>query len=235
MSEAIRVLIADDHPIVRQGLATFLDVQPDLTVVAQARDGDEALALIAGHDPDVVLLDLNMPGASGAKVLARLAEREHPAKVIVLTSVTEAARVGEAVAAGAAGFLYKDIDPDSLAQAIRSVADGQVIFAREAVAAMTARPTAAADSLTGRERQVLALVAVGRSNREIARQLSVAEKTVKTHLSSLFRKLGVADRTQAALYAVAHGLADDASGRLESRRSGKHPCLVHKRTVWEAR
>lgn len=222
MTEPIRVLVADDHPIVRQGLKTFLDIQPDLTVVAEARDGDEALALIAAHEPDVVLLDLKMPGSDGAKVLSRLAELKHPAKVIVLTSVTEASRVGEAVAAGAAGFLYKDIDPESLAQAIRSVADGQVIFAREAVAAMTAPVPRPVASLTPREREVLALVAAGRSNREIARQLSVAEKTVKTHLSSLFRKLGVADRTQAALYAVTHGLAPQAPVRLESPRGGKH-------------
>lgn len=210
MPEPIRLLIADDHPIVRQGLRTFLDLQPDLTVVAEARDGDEALALIAAHAPDVVLLDLRMPGTDGPGVLARLAATGAACKVIVLTSVTEAARVPEAVAAGAAGFLYKDIDPDSLAQAIRSVADGQVIFAREAMTAMTSPGSKAASTLTAREREVLALVAAGRSNREIARQLSVAEKTVKAHLSSLFRKLGVTDRTQAALYAVTHGLAPGA-------------------------
>lgn len=222
MPDPIRILIADDHPIVRQGLRTFLDIQPGLSVVAEARDGDEALALIAAHEPDVVLLDLKMPGSDGLTVLSRLARSDHTAKVVVLTSVTEASRVGEAVASGAAGFLYKDIDPESLAQAIRSVADGQVIFAREAVAAMTAPEPGPAAALTAREREVLALVAAGRSNREIARQLSVAEKTVKTHLSSLFRKLGVADRTQAALYAVAHGLAPRAPLRLESPRSGKH-------------
>ncbi|ADD43402.1 response regulator [Stackebrandtia nassauensis] len=235
MSEPIRVLVADDHPIVRQGLKTFLDIQPDLSVVAEARDGDEALALIAAHEPDVVLLDLNMPGSDGAKVLTRLAASDHRAKVIVLTSVTEAVRVTEAVAAGAAGFLYKDIDPDSLAQAIRSVADGQVIFAREAVTAMTAPAPGPVAALTAREREVLALVAAGRSNREIAKQLSVAEKTVKTHLSSLFRKLGVADRTQAALYAVTHGMAGHTEGRLESPPRAGRQSAVHKRRVWEAR
>ncbi|MGH8876693.1 MAG: response regulator [Stackebrandtia sp.] len=240
MAEQIRILVADDHPIVRQGLKTFLDIQDGMTVVAEARDGDEALALVAAHDPDVVLLDLKMPGSGGAKVLASLSARGNPAKVIVLTSVTEAAEVSAAVNAGAVGFLYKDIDPESLAKAIRSVAGGQVIFAPEAVAAMTAPRSTAVATLTAREREVLMLVAAGRSNREIARELAVAEKTVKTHVSSLFRKLGVADRTQAALYAVAHGLTVTLESRRSGIRTGAARNLVYKRTStenaqWEAR
>ncbi|HZE37182.1 MAG TPA: response regulator transcription factor [Stackebrandtia sp.] len=207
MAEPIRVLLADDHPVVRQGLKTFLDIQPDVAVVAEAADGDAALDLIARHHPEVVLLDLKMPGVDGLEVLRRVADRGDATRVIVLTSVTGSEEVAPAMAAGAAGFLYKDIDPDALVRAIRAVRDGQVLFAPDAATAMLSPPERRpADNLTDREAQVLRLIAAGRSNREIARELSVAEKTVKTHVSSLLRKLGVADRTQAALYAVRNGL-----------------------------
>ncbi|WP_061300432.1 response regulator [Herbidospora cretacea] len=198
----IRVLIADDHPIVRQGLRTFLEVQGDIDVVGEAGDGAEAVELARSLSPDVVLLDLKMPVLDG---LGALAELDGAARVIVLTSMTDRGDVAPAMRAGAAGFLYKDVDPSALVSAIRAVHGGQVALAPEAADAML-KPSAEAVALTDREREVLALIAGGRSNREIARALDVAEKTVKTHVSNVLMKLGVQDRTQAALYAVRHGL-----------------------------
>ncbi|GAA3126791.1 response regulator transcription factor [Planomonospora alba] len=209
----IRVLVADDHPVVRQGLRTFLDLQDDLEVVGEARDGAEAVELAASLAPDVLLLDLRMPVLDGPGALARIAERGLPVRVLVLTSVTDRGDVAPAMRAGAAGFLYKDVEPAALVQAIRAVHGGQVLLAPEAAEAVLAAPAPApagpgpAVPLTDREREVLALLAAGRSNREIARELAVAEKTVKTHVSNVLMKLGVQDRTQAALYAVRHGLA----------------------------
>ncbi|MFB9882539.1 response regulator [Planobispora siamensis] len=212
----IRVLIADDHPVVRQGLRTFLDLQDDLEVVGEAADGTEAVALAESLSPDVLLLDLKMPVLDGLGTLERLAERGLSPRVLVLTSVSDRGDVAPAMRAGAAGFLYKDVEPMALVRAIRAVHEGQVLLAAEAAEAVLAAPApgpAAAGAaepvapLTDREREVLALIASGRSNREIARDLSVAEKTVKTHVSNVLMKLGVQDRTQAALYAVRHGLA----------------------------
>jgi DNA-binding NarL/FixJ family response regulator len=205
----IRVLIADDHPVVRQGLRTFLGVQDDIEVVGEAADGAEAVALAESLHPDVLLLDLNMPGVDGQTALEELRARGSGVRVLVLTSMSERARVLPAVRAGALGYLYKDIDPAALVQAIRAVRDGNVLFAPEAAAAVLgAGQGAAADrgiaDLTEREREVLVQIARGRSNREIARALVVSEKTVKTHVSNVLMKLGVADRTQAALYAVRH-------------------------------
>jgi DNA-binding NarL/FixJ family response regulator len=208
-SGAVRVLIADDHPVVRQGLRTFLGVQEDIEVVGEAADGAEAISRAESLAPDVILLDLKMPGMGGLAVLRELRERGVPARVLVLTSVSERDRVLPAVRAGAAGYLYKDVDPQALVQAIRAVHDGHVLFAQEAAEAMLVpdeRP--GSGTLTGREREVLAQIARGRSNREIARALVVSEKTVKTHVSSILSKLGLQDRTQAAVYAVRHGLTD---------------------------
>ncbi|MEW2356528.1 response regulator transcription factor [Spirillospora sp. NPDC029432] len=209
----IRVLIADDHPVVRQGLRTFLGVQDDIEVVGEADDGLSAVSLAESLKPDIVLMDLKMPGADGLAALAELRARGVAARVLVLTSVTERGHVLPAVQAGAAGYLYKDVDPRALVQAIRAVHDGHVLFAPDAAEAMV-RTDAADDrggqaALTEREREVLVQIARGRSNREIARALSVSEKTVKTHVSNLLMKLGVQDRTQAALYAVRHGLAGE--------------------------
>jgi DNA-binding NarL/FixJ family response regulator len=207
----IRVLIADDHPVVRQGLRTFLGVQDDIEVVGEAGDGAEAVALAESVRPDVILLDLKMPGMDGLAALTELHARGVTARVVVLTSMTEQARVPAAMRAGAAGYLYKDVDPPALVQAIRAVHDGHVLLHPEAADAMVrAETTAGADgglgALTGREREVLVQIALGRSNREIARALIVSEKTIKSHVSNILMKLGLADRTQAALHAVRHGL-----------------------------
>jgi DNA-binding NarL/FixJ family response regulator len=210
MSAPIRVLVVDDHPVVRQGLRTFLDLQDDITVVGEAADGEAALAEALEHSPDVVLLDLRMPGADGASALRAFREHEVPAKVLVVTSFTDPSAVLPALRAGAAGYVYKDIDPPALAAAIRAVHAGHVLMNAD-VAGLLAGGTGgsaapAGPDLTPRERAVLAEIARGRSNREIARALNVAEKTVKTHVSAIFTKLGVADRTQAALHAVRSGL-----------------------------
>jgi DNA-binding NarL/FixJ family response regulator len=199
----IRVLIVDDHPVVRRGLRALLEVQDGIEVAGEAADGPAAVDLAAGQHPDVILLDLKLPGMDG---LAVLDEISTTAKVLVLTSVTDPVAAGRALRAGAAGVLYKDVDPDALVRAIRAVHDGHLLLAPEAASTLLrpAPETAGIDALTAREREVLAEIARGRSNREIARELHVAEKTVKAHVSSVLAKLGVQDRTQAALFAVRH-------------------------------
>jgi DNA-binding NarL/FixJ family response regulator len=201
----IRVLLVDDHPVVRQGLRTFLDLQEDITVVGEAADGRSGVDSAEELRPDVVLLDLRMPGSDGLEALHGLRERGNPARVLVITSFTEPAAVLPAVRAGAAGYVYKDIDPPALAAAIRSVHAGHVLLHPDVVRLLAAGE-AAPSQLTAREREVLGELALGRSNREIARELSLSEKTVKTHVSAILTKLGVHDRTQAALVAVRSGL-----------------------------
>ncbi len=201
----IRVLIVDDHPVVRQGLRVLLEVQDGIEVTGEAGDGPAALNLAAEQHPDVILLDLKLPGLDGLAVLEQL--KNTTAKVLVLTSVTDPVAAGRAMREGAAGVLYKDVDPDALVRAIRAVHDGHLLLAAEAAGTLlqpAAGPGRGLDALTAREREVLAELAKGRSNREIARALHVAEKTVKAHVSSVLAKLGVQDRTQAALFAVRH-------------------------------
>lgn len=202
MSDAgvISVLIVDDHPVVRQGLRALLDVQDDMTVAGEAGDGPAAVSLATSLRPDIVLLDLKLPGMDGIAVLRPL--RAAGLRVLVLTSATEPAVASQAVRAGAAGVVYKDIDPAALVRAIRSVHDGNVLLAPEAFGSLVRGSRA--DTLTAREREVLAGIADGKSNREIARSLRVSEKTVKAHVSAVLAKLGVQDRTQAAVYAVRH-------------------------------
>jgi len=208
MSESIRVLIADDHPVVRGGLKTFLATVDGIEVVGEASDGAQAIELTHQLDPDIVLMDLAMPNVDGIEATAQIRDRT---KVIALTSFATDDKVFPAIRAGAVGYLLKESGPDDLADAIRKVAAGESILSptiaeklmRE-VAAGT--PAAHRTDLTAREREVLRLIARGMSNRDISRELTVAEKTVKTHVSNILSKLGVADRTQAALYAVDHGL-----------------------------
>jgi DNA-binding NarL/FixJ family response regulator len=204
----IRLLLVDDHPVVRRGLRGYLELEPDFTVVGEAGDGEEALRAIAETHPDVVLLDLKMPGLDGQGVLEHLAAETGDApRVLVLTSATDAERVPNAITAGAAGFVYKDIDPDALASAIRTVHSGQLLLAPVAMRGlMNGNAATTAPSLTPRESQVLGLIAKGQTNRQIARALGVSEKTVKTHVTNLLRRIDAADRTQAALWAVRHGI-----------------------------
>jgi DNA-binding NarL/FixJ family response regulator len=201
----IRVLIVDDHPVVRQGLAALLSVQDDIEVAGEAGDGPAAIALAGSVSPDVVILDLKLPGMDGVAVLSELAGT---CRVLVLTSATDPQWADRALKAGASGVVYKDIDPDALVRAIRAVHDGNVLLAAGAAAALRgghAGRGGSLDTLTPRELEVLHHIAAGRSNREIASALHVSEKTVKAHVSSVLAKLGVQDRTQAAVLAVRHG------------------------------
>ncbi|MEU0290242.1 response regulator transcription factor [Streptomyces sp. NPDC005908] len=212
MADTIKVLLVDDHQVVRRGLRTFLEVQDDIEVVGEAADGAEGVALAAELQPDVILMDVRMPGMDGVEALRRLRELDHRARVLIVTSFTEQRTVIPALRAGAAGYVYKDIDPDALAGAIRSVHAGHVLLQAEVAGALLSQEENApgagrAGSLTEREREVLGLIADGRANREIARALVLSEKTVKTHVSNILMKLDLADRTQAALWAVRHGLS----------------------------
>ncbi|MER5499275.1 MULTISPECIES: response regulator transcription factor [unclassified Streptomyces] len=208
----IRVLLVDDHQVVRRGLRTFLEIQDDIEVVGEAADGAEGVARTEELRPDVVLMDIKMPGTDGIEALRTLRELQNPARVLIVTSFTEQRTVVPALRAGASGYVYKDVDPDALAGAIRSVYAGHVLLQPEVAEALLAQEepgggTGRGNTLTEREREVLGLIADGRSNREIARALVLSEKTVKTHVSNILMKLDLSDRTQAALWAVRHGAA----------------------------
>ena len=210
----IRVLIADDHAVVRQGLRTFLDLQDDIEVVAEAADGEDALAAAERAQPDIILLDLVVPRLEGVATLRRLRERTPEARVIVLTSFGDDERLFAALRAGAVGYLLKDVEPAELVRAIRTADAGQSPLSPAVAARVIDELThgghrgVPADDLTPRELEVLRLIARGRSNKVIALELGMAEKTVKTHVSHVLTKLGLTDRTQAALYAVREGLVD---------------------------
>ena len=203
----IRVLVADDHAVVRQGLRTFLELQEDIEVVADAADGRQALDAVAEHEPDVVLMDLVLPEVDGVEAIRRIVSERPGIRVIALTSFLDDDKLFPAVRAGAAGYLLKDIEPAELVKAIRTVHAGEGLV-HPAVAARLMEEVAAAggpgtpDSLTPREREVVGLIARGRSNKRIALELGISEKTVKTHVSSILGKLGLTDRTQVALHAV---------------------------------
>jgi two-component system, NarL family, response regulator LiaR len=207
--ETIRLIIVDDHTIVRQGLRAVMRVLPGMEVVGEASNGREALAVIAETRPDLVLLDLVMPELDGVATISAIKRAAPDLPVIALTTFAEADLVMRAVQAGADGYLLKDVDIHDLAHAIRTVRGGQPYLHPEATRHLlqaAARPTRTPDCLTRREQEVLGLVARGQTNREIARALAVAEKTISVHVSNILGKLGVSSRTQAALSAVHMGL-----------------------------
>jgi DNA-binding NarL/FixJ family response regulator len=204
----IRVLLADDHGVVREGLRTYLALQDGLEVVGEAADGEEAVREAERLRPDVVLMDLVMPKLDGVEAMRELRARLPDTRVIVLTSFTDDERLLPAIQAGAAGYLLKNVQPAELARAVRLAHAGDTLLdpsvaARLVDAIATEQPVA---RLTPREREVLVLVGRGMSNKRIARELGLSEKTVKTHVANVLHKLGATDRTQAAVYAVRTGL-----------------------------
>jgi NarL family two-component system response regulator LiaR len=218
MADAIRVLLVDDHAVVREGLRNFLALQDGLEIVGEASDGDEAIEQAQRLEPDVILMDLVMPGLDGIGAMRQLRARSPTSRVIVLTSFLEDERVLPAIQAGAAGYLLKNVEPAELARAIRAAHAGEAIIDPTAAARLVhaiaddARPRVEEpERLTRRERDVLELIARGRSNKRIALELGISEKTVKTHVGHLLAKLGVSDRTQAALMAVEEGLVSPRS------------------------
>jgi NarL family two-component system response regulator LiaR len=217
-SERIRVLIVDDHAVVREGLRTFLQLQDGIDVAGEAADGEQAVAQAAALAPDVILMDLVMPRLDGIGAMRQLRAAGSSARVIVLTSFLDDERLMPALQAGAAGYLLKDVEPAELARAVRKACADEALIdptvAGRLLHALSDPPAgtgaSAADGiaqLTRREREVLELIALGHSNKRIAFELDIAEKTVKTHVGHVLAKLGVADRTQAAVLAVQRGLA----------------------------
>ena len=210
----IRVLVCDDHAVVRAGLGQLIGTFEGVEVVALAGGGEEALAVMAEHGADVVLMDMEMPELDGIATTRRIHAAHAAAAVVILTSFSDRARILEALDAGAVGYLLKDATPSELESGIRAAARGESpLHPRAAKALLSAavRPDPAGD-LSAREREVLALVVEGLPNKLIARRLDISEKTVKAHLTSIFRALGVDDRTQAAMWAVRHGMGPSAEG-----------------------
>ena len=213
-SSRIRILITDDHAVVREGLSSFISLEPDMEVVAEAGDGIEAVEKALLLVPDIILMDIVMPKQTGIEALQQLREAGSPAKAIVLTSFAEYEQIYPAIKAGAMGYLLKDSTPGQLVQAIRDVFQGQTslspVIARmliEEIKAESDLPISE-DPLTDREVEVLKLVAQGQTNRDIAERLVVSEGTVGTHISNILEKLHLANRTQAALYALRRGMVD---------------------------
>ena len=205
----IRLLVVDDHPVVRAGMVAMLGEEPDFEVVGEAADGAQALARVPVLTPDVVLMDLRMPGMDGAEATARIVALADPPQVLILTTYDTDADIIRAVEAGARGYLLKDAPTVVLADAIRRASRGQTVLAPPVAARLAERLRApAVPDLTGRELEVLRLVAIGRSNSEIGHALFIGEATVKTHLGRAFTKLGVTDRTAAVTAAYRLGLID---------------------------
>ena len=207
----IRVLIVDDHEVVRQGLRFVLEQEPDLVVVGECADGEAALAVMMTAAPDVLLLDMMMPGIGGMGVLHALREVDDGPAVIVLTSFSDEDRAMEAIRAGASSYLPKSTAVDRVVHAVRAAAEGGSVLDPEVVALLVQRvrendEDSPLRQLSTREREVLAALSRGRSNREIARTLSLGEQTVKSHVSSILTKLGLQDRTQAAIFGLQHGV-----------------------------
>ena len=209
----IRIVIADDHAVVRAGLAQLIATFDDVELVGAASDGREAVTLCAERRPDVVLMDLEMPVLDGIEATREIRDAHPDVAVVVLTSFSDRERILRALDAGAAGYLLKDAEPDALARAIEAAARGEApLDPRAARALLSAhRASDPAASLSDREREVLAMVAEGLPNKLIAQRLSISEKTVKAHLTSVYRQIGVTDRTQAALWAQRHGVTHRTS------------------------
>jgi NarL family two-component system response regulator LiaR len=213
MTEKLRILIADDHPVVRKGLAALIETQADLELVGEAEDGAEAVEKALGLRPDVTLIDLVMPRLDGIQAIREIIRQLPKARILILTSFTEDEKVFPAIKAGASGYLLKDSSPQELLKAVRDVHRGQVSLhptialkvVRELNQGSELPPTQ--DPLTARELEVLTLLAKGLPNEEIAARLVISERTVGTHVSNILSKLHLANRTQAALYALREGLA----------------------------
>ena len=209
-SPTVRVVLVDDHALVRHGLAQLLDGADDIEVVGQAADGEAAMAVLARTRPDVVVMDLQMPGVDGVTATRRVVADHPGTQVLVLTSYSDAERIVAALDAGAVGYLLKDADPDDVLEGVRAVSRGESpIHPRAARSLLTARRSSPTPlELTPRETEVLALVRAGMANKQIARRLGISERTVKAHLTSAFSRIGVQDRTQAAVWAERHGVGD---------------------------
>jgi DNA-binding NarL/FixJ family response regulator len=205
VTAAIGVLLVDDHPLVRAGLAGLINATPDLCVVGEAPDGATALAKAVELAPAVVLMDISMPGMDGIESTRRLFDAGYDGAVVMLTSFSDRTRVVDALGAGAVGYVLKDSEPGEVLAAVRAAAGGHApLDPRVASALLPARRGAPGDDLSSREREVLLLVAEGLANKQIAKRLGITERTVKVHLGSVFRRIGVADRTSAALWARDH-------------------------------
>ncbi len=203
----IRVLLAEDHPVVRAGIESLLAAADDIDVVGAVGDGEEAVASAAELEPDVVLIDLSMPRLDGIAATARIVSARPGARVVVLTAFADRERILGAIDAGALGYLLKDATPSELLDGIRAAARGEAPLAPKAATELLAARAGQRDAgLTGREREVLELVAEGLPNKLIAVRLEISEKTVKAHLTRVFERIGVTDRTQAALWARRHGI-----------------------------
>jgi DNA-binding NarL/FixJ family response regulator len=219
MSTPIRVLIADDQPMVRAGLRMILELEPDIDIVGEAADGNEAVAVAAATGPDVILMDVRMPNLDGLEATRRIVgSREDGPRVLILTTFDLDVYVYEALASGASGFVLKDIEPEKLVDAIRVIANGEALLSptvtKKLIEEFVRRPPDVVrpspqelEQLTAREAEIMALVARGLSNAEIAAQAFVSEPTVKTHVARILMKLGLRDRVQVVVYAYEHGLA----------------------------
>ncbi|MFL0572068.1 response regulator [Priestia megaterium] len=210
----IKILIADDHHVVRKGLVFFLQTQPDLEIVGEASNGEEALKLAISLEPHIVLMDLSMPVLDGIEATKELKKQAPHIQVMILTSFSDQDHVIPALEAGASGYQLKESDPDELVAAIRKLMNGENQLHPKVTTHLLTRLTKSSekkvnftDHLTKREKDVLKEIAKGKSNKEIGSSLHITEKTVKTHVSNILSKLGVQDRTQAALYAVQHGIS----------------------------
>jgi DNA-binding NarL/FixJ family response regulator len=211
---SIRIVIADDHHIVRRGLVFFLKTQKDLEIVGEAKNGEEAVELARSLSPDMVLMDLSMPVMDGIEATKRIKLAQPMIKIMMLTSFSDQDHVIPALEAGASGYQLKDVEPDVLVDSIRKLMDGENMLHPTVTNHLLTRLTKQVkrinrmDELTKREKEVLLELTKGKSNKEIASSLFITEKTVKTHISNIFSKLEVTDRTQAALYAVREGISD---------------------------